>query len=81
MFPAGELGLALDKGEVDAVADSEPIGRVLLMADGKVRNIADPVRGGFTIAKDAYCCAVLVNGKVPGSKGTRKLRRRRRAPC
>src|SRR6266513_5110069 len=26
VFPAGELGLALDKGEVDAVADSEPIG-------------------------------------------------------
>src|SRR5206468_1676323 len=26
VFPAGELGLALEKGEVDAVADSEPIG-------------------------------------------------------
>src|SRR5215218_445246 len=25
VFPAGELGLALEKGEVDAVADSEPI--------------------------------------------------------
>jgi NitT/TauT family transport system substrate-binding protein len=40
VFPAGELGLALDKGEVDAVADSEPIGS-LLLADGKVRNVAD----------------------------------------
>src|SRR6266481_2007639 len=30
VFPAGELGLALDKGEVDAVADSEPIGSLLL---------------------------------------------------
>src|SRR5204862_4211544 len=40
VFPAGELGLALDKGEVDAVADSEPIGS-LLVAQGKVRNIAD----------------------------------------
>ena len=40
VFPAGELGLALDKGEVDAVADSEPIGS-LLLAQGKVRNIAD----------------------------------------
>ncbi|PYJ87739.1 MAG: myristoyl transferase [Verrucomicrobia bacterium] len=39
VFPAGELGLALDKGEVDAVANSEPIGS-LLLADGKVRNIA-----------------------------------------
>src|SRR5438128_6693988 len=60
VYPAGELGLALDKGLVDAVADSEPIGS-LLLADGKVRNIADQ-------AKDApynqeYCCAVLVNGK------------------
>src|ERR1700730_6793706 len=40
VFPAGELGLALDKGEVDAVADSEPMG-TLLLADGKVRNVAD----------------------------------------
>src|ERR1044071_3771545 len=30
VFPAGELGLALDKGEVDAVADSEPIGSMLV---------------------------------------------------
>src|SRR6266576_1901520 len=30
VFPAGELGLALDKGEVDAVADSEPIGSLLI---------------------------------------------------
>src|SRR5262249_11795746 len=60
VFPAGELGLALDKGEIDAVADSEPIGSMLL-SQGKVRNIADQ-------AADApynmeYCCAVLANGK------------------
>ncbi len=60
VFPAGELGLALDKGEVDAVADSEPIGS-LLTAGGKVQNVADQ-------ATDApynqeYCCAVLVSGK------------------
>jgi NitT/TauT family transport system substrate-binding protein len=60
VFPAGELGLALDKGEVDAIADSEPIG-TLLLAEGKVKNIADQ-------AKDApyseeYCCAVIANGK------------------
>jgi NitT/TauT family transport system substrate-binding protein len=60
VFPAGELGLALDKGEVDAVADSEPIGS-MLVAQGKVRNVADQ-------AVDApynqeYCCAVLANGK------------------
>ena len=60
VFPAGELGLALDKGEVDAVADSEPIGS-LLIADGKVRNIAD--QAADDPYKDEYCCAVLVNGK------------------
>jgi NitT/TauT family transport system substrate-binding protein len=60
VFPAGELGLALDKGEVDAVANSEPIGS-LLVADGKVRNIAD--QAADIPYKDEYCCGVLVNGK------------------
>jgi NitT/TauT family transport system substrate-binding protein len=60
VFPAGELGLALDKGEVDAVADSEPIGS-LLIASGKVRNVADQAQDAPY--KDEYCCAVLVNGK------------------
>ena len=60
VFPAGELGLALDKGEVDAVADAEPIGS-LLLADGKVRNVAD--QAADSPYKDEYCCAVIVNGK------------------
>ena len=60
VFPAGELGLALDKGEVDAVADSEPIGS-LLIAQGKVRNVADQATD--PPYKEEYCCAVLVNGK------------------
>ena len=60
VFPAGELGLALAKGEVDAVADSEPIGS-LLLADGKVKNVADQAKDAPY--KDEYCCAVLVNGK------------------
>lgn len=60
VFPAGELGLALDKGEVDAVADSEPIGS-LLVAEGKVKNIADQAQDAPY--KDEYCCAVIVNGK------------------
>src|SRR3954470_17913899 len=60
VFPAGELGLALDKGEVDAVADSEPIGS-LLIAQGKVQNVAD--QAADVPYKDEYCCAVLVNGK------------------
>jgi NitT/TauT family transport system substrate-binding protein len=60
VFPAGELGLALDKGEVDAVADSEPIGS-LLLAEEKVKNIAD--QAADNPYKDEYCCAVIVNGK------------------
>jgi NitT/TauT family transport system substrate-binding protein len=60
VFPAGELGLALDKGEVDAVADSEPIGS-MLVAQGKVRNIAD--QAADMPYSQEYCCAVLVNGK------------------
>ncbi|PYJ24989.1 MAG: myristoyl transferase [Verrucomicrobia bacterium] len=60
VFPAGELGLALDKGEVDAVADSEPIGS-LLVAQGKVKNVSDQAQD--PPYKDEYCCAVIVNGK------------------
>src|SRR5215467_1952308 len=64
VFPAGELGLALDKGEVDAVADSEPIG-TLLLAEGKVRNIAD--QAADPPYKNEYCCAVVVNGQFLAS--------------
>ena len=60
VFPVGELGLAIDKGEVDAVADSEPIGSMLLTA-GKVRNIAD--QAADQDYKDEYCCEVVANGK------------------
>src|SRR5580698_729538 len=59
VFPAGELGLALQKGEIDAIADSEPIGS-LLLAQGKVHNISD--QAADAPYKDEYCCAVLVNG-------------------
>src|SRR3954462_9008483 len=60
VFPAGELALALEKGEVDAIADSEPIG-TLFLAQGKVRNIADQAQDAPY--KDEYCCAVIANGK------------------
>ena len=60
VYPAGELGLALEKGEVDAVADSEPIGTMLL-AQGLVRNVADQAKDAPY--KDEYCCAVIANGK------------------
>src|SRR5258707_2072249 len=60
VFPAGELGLAVDQGEVDAVGDAEPIGS-LLIAEGKVRNIADQIMDAPY--KDEYCCEVIANGK------------------
>ena len=60
VYPAGELGLALQKGEIDAIADSEPIGS-LLLAQGIVKNIADQAKDAPY--KDEYCCAVIVNGK------------------
>jgi NitT/TauT family transport system substrate-binding protein len=59
VYPAGEQGLVLQRGLVDAVANSEPIGS-LLLAEGKVRNIADQAKDAPY--KDEYCCAVLVNG-------------------
>jgi NitT/TauT family transport system substrate-binding protein len=60
VFPSGELSLALARGEVDAIADSEPIGS-MLASQGKVRNIAD--QAADLPYSDEYCCAVLVNGK------------------
>jgi NitT/TauT family transport system substrate-binding protein len=60
VFPAGELGLAIDKGEVDAVCDAEPIG-TLLIAEGKVRNIAD--QAVDEPYNSEYCCEVIANGK------------------
>src|SRR6266513_4858040 len=60
VYPAGELGLAIDKGEVDAVANAEPIGS-LLIAEGKVRNIADQIMD--EPYKKEYCCEVIANGK------------------
>jgi NitT/TauT family transport system substrate-binding protein len=76
VFPAGELGLALEKGEIDAIADSEPIGS-LLLAEGRVKNIADQAKDAPY--KDEYCCAVILNGKFvannreTAAKATRAL--------
>jgi sulfonate transport system substrate-binding protein len=60
VFPAGDLELALKRGLVDAVANSEPIGS-LMLADGVVRNIAD--QANDPPYREEYCCAVLVNGQ------------------
>jgi NitT/TauT family transport system substrate-binding protein len=60
VYPAGELGLAMEKREIDACANSEPIGTMLL-AQGLVRNVADQAKD--PPYKDEYCCAVIANGK------------------
>ncbi|WP_367874989.1 ABC transporter substrate-binding protein [Luteolibacter sp. Populi] len=60
VFPSSELGLALEKGEVDAIANSEPIG-LLLLADKKVQNISDQTLDEPYASE--YCCGVIVNGK------------------
>ena len=60
VFPAGELGLALEKGEVDALGTAEPIG-TMLQATGKVMTLADQAKDAPW--KDEYCCAVVANGK------------------
>ena len=60
VFPPAELGLAIDKGEVDAVADAEPIGS-LLLSTGKVRNVVDEAVD--EPYKNEYCCEVVANGK------------------
>jgi NitT/TauT family transport system substrate-binding protein len=60
VYPPAELKLALEKGEVDAVADSEPIG-TLLLSSGKVKNVADQATDEPFASE--YCCAVVANGK------------------
>jgi len=60
VFPSSELGLALEKGEVDAIACSEPIG-LLLLSEKKVRNVADQTTDEPYASE--YCCGVIVNGK------------------
>jgi NitT/TauT family transport system substrate-binding protein len=52
-------GLALDNGQVDAIADSEPIGSIL-SEQGKVRAIVD--QAADAEYRDEYCCAVVVSG-------------------
>jgi sulfonate transport system substrate-binding protein len=62
VFPAGELGLALRKGEVDAVANAEPIG-TLLIAEGTARNVEGMDEATDPPYADEYCCEIIANGK------------------
>ena len=60
-FQPSELGKALENGQVDAVADSDPIGTILL-GTGQVRTIADQATDAPY--KDEYCCAAVVSGQL-----------------
>jgi NitT/TauT family transport system substrate-binding protein len=62
VYPAGELGLALTKGEVDAVANAEPIG-TLLIAQGIARNVEGMDEATDMPYANEYCCEVVANGK------------------
>jgi len=60
VFPASELGLAMEKGEVDAIGTAEPIG-TLLESQGKVRDVFSNTT--TPPYNDEYCCVVVCNGK------------------
>ena len=60
-FQPSELGKALDNGQVDAVADSDPIGTILL-GKNQVRTLADQATD--EPYKDEYCCAAVVSGRL-----------------
>lgn len=70
--------LSLDNGQVDAMADSEPLGSIL-EGMGKVYTVAD--QAVDEPYKDEYCCAVVVGGAFArrdpssASKVTRALLR------
>ncbi len=57
--PPDTAQLALDQGQVDAVASAEPIGTILAIKE-KVRTVSDQAVDADY--KDEYCCAVVLNG-------------------
>lgn len=58
------MKIALEKGQVDAVANSEPMGSIL-SAQAKVRTVAD--QAVDEPYRDEYCCATVVSGKLAAS--------------
>src|SRR5207237_6289735 len=52
----------LKKGEVDAVADAEPIG-TLLIAQGIARNVEGMDEATDLPYANEYCCEIIANGK------------------
>jgi NitT/TauT family transport system substrate-binding protein len=68
------MELALDKGNIDAVASAEPIGTMLAIKE-KVRTVSDQAIDDDY--KDEFCCAVVVNGKFAtgNAEGAAKVTR------
>ena len=61
VYPADSTELALNKGQVDAVANSEPIGS-LLLNQNCVRTIVDQMLDDPY--KEEFCCSVVVSGQL-----------------
>ncbi|MTV48251.1 hypothetical protein GJ688_04535 [Heliobacillus mobilis] len=62
VYPKTELELALDKGEIDAIAVGEPFGTMLKEKPEKFSVFIDSaVTPPY---KDEYCCLLLVSGKL-----------------
>jgi NitT/TauT family transport system substrate-binding protein len=60
-YPPDVLAKALQSGQVDAVATSDPIGTILV-GKGLVRTIAD--QAVDPPYNDEYCCVAVVSGKL-----------------
>ncbi|MDR2862986.1 MAG: ABC transporter substrate-binding protein [Puniceicoccales bacterium] len=60
-FPQAELKIALQKGEVDAIAIADPIAEILL-SEGGVKSIVN--QSTDAPYKDEYCCVVVIGGKL-----------------
>lgn len=59
-FPMAELELALEKGEIDALASADPIAQ-MIVDKGKARSLLNSAR--TSPYNKEYCCLVVVNGK------------------
>jgi NitT/TauT family transport system substrate-binding protein len=59
-YPSEAMELALDKGQVDAVANAEPIGTILI-AHQKVHHVCDQFQDAPY--SEEFCCVTAVNGK------------------
>jgi NitT/TauT family transport system substrate-binding protein len=60
VYPQDAFELALANGQIDAVADSEPMG-TLLLEHGKVRTILDEALDAPY--KNEFCCVVSLSGR------------------